>query len=359
MQFEKRLSRLDKKITELGSIDAFLVSNILNVRYLTGFTGSSGTCLLAGSERFFFTDGRYSIQAREEVSGWEIFDVPGKLDEVLDKFNFAELRVGIESESLTCSRYDALKTKFPGIGFVYTSSVVESLRAVKDREEIQGIKEAVAIAERAFLRWLPSLKPGSTEKSLAIKLESFMLEEGGDDLSFKAIIASGLRSAMPHATPTLKPLEEGDLVVIDFGLVYNGYCSDCTRSFVLGQPSREQEDIFDTVRQAQETVFERARAGMSCSEIDKLARDCIEAAGYGELFSHGTGHGVGLEVHELPVIGKNRDDVYVGEGTVFTVEPGIYKPGLGGVRIEDMVIVEEDGVEVLNSLPKNIYIDRS
>jgi len=330
--------------------DALLVTNIANVRYLTGFTGSSGACLLSDKESMFFTDGRYKIQAAREVEGWEVFDMPNKLKETIEQKNYAS--VGVEGGSMTCLRYEELKKQYPSMCFVVTDNLVESLRVIKDISELSTIQYAIDIAQKAYRNWVCNVKPGASEKKLALCLEMGMQEGGGEDLSFKAIVASGLRSAMPHAKPSSKTIEEGDMVVVDFGVKYNGYCSDTTRTLIVGEASALKKGIFNVVKCAQEEVFKHARPGMSCGDVDKLAREYIEKAGWGNYYIHGTGHGVGLDVHEAPTVGK-RQERLIEVGMVFTVEPGIYHPETGGVRIEDMVVMREGGVEILTSLSRD------
>lgn len=333
-----------RKIISQDGLDAFLVTAMSNVRYLTGFSGSFGICLISHNKNIFFTDGRYKIQAEKEVHDWDIVADPSKLIEALKGFG----KIGLEGKHVTCSYLEKLKVEVPKAAFVTTNDVVEKLRIIKDQSELKVIKEAISIAQEAYLSWLPSLKEGAEEKKLALELE-IALQERGDDISFKAIVASGLRSAMPHAKPSSKKIENGDMVVVDFGVKYKGYCSDTTRTIIVGRFDEGQE-IFNIVKGAQEEVIKHARPGMSCGDVDALARGYIEKAGWGESFSHGTGHGVGLDIHENPTIGKDRSDL-IEEGMVFTVEPGIYHPELGGVRIEDMVYVRENGLEVLTLLP--------
>jgi len=297
----------------------------------------------------FFTDGRYKIQAAREVEGWRVFDEPNKLKEIIEQKKYA--RLGIEGGSMTCLRYEELKNKYTSSCFVVTDNLVESLRIIKDASELLIMRDAIDIAEKAYKNWVHGVKPGASEKELALRLEMAMQEGGGEDLSFKAIVASGLYSAMPHAKPSSKIIEEGDMVVVDFGVKYNGYCSDTTRTLIVGEASELKKEIFNVVKCAQEEVFKFARPGMSCGDVDSLARDYIEKAGWGDYYIHGTGHGVGLDVHEAPTVGKEQKKL-IDIGVVFTVEPGIYHPEVGGVRIEDMVVMREGGLEVLTSLPR-------
>jgi len=275
---ENRRRLLLEKLLQY-ELDALLITNIANVRYLTGFTGSSGACLLSGKENMFFTDGRYKIQAAREVEDWVVFDAPNKLKETIKQKNYT--RVGVEGGSMTCLRHEELKKQYPSMLFVVTDNLVESLRVVKDSSELCTIKDAIDIAQKAYSNWVHDVKPGVSERKLALSLEMAMQEGGGEDLSFKAIVASGLRSAMPHAKPSSKTIEEGDMVVVDFGVKYNGYCSDTTRTLIVGEASALKKEIFDVVKCAQEEVFKYARSGMSCGDVDGLAREYIEKAGWG------------------------------------------------------------------------------
>ena len=242
-----------------------------------------------------------------------------------------------------------------GIGTVAvpTSRVVESLRAVKDEGERDAIRKAAAIADRAFERILEELRPGRTEREIALRLEFMMREMGADGASFDIIVASGPRSALPHGVASDRVLEKGDLVTLDFGASYRGYCSDITRTVVLGEPNDAQRRIYETVREAQQAAVDAIRPGMTGKEADRVARDRIKASGYEKYFGHGTGHGLGMEVHEAPRLSPRGEEI-LEPGMVVTVEPGIYLPEFGGVRIEDDVIVTEDGREVLTQSPKHL-----
>lgn len=340
------MSRLDKlrhKLSERG-IEAFLISRPVNFRYLSGFDGE-GFLLITRNRAYLFTDFRYAEQAREHVPGFDLVQVRGELSGWLPQFisDLGIRQLGLEGDDLSLNTYRKLAEKVlslnPPPELIPTGGIVESLRAVKDKEEIEKIGRAASLAEAA-LRWANEfLRPGMEERKIAWELEKFLRENGSEELPFEIIVASGPNSALPHARPTSRLLLEGEPVVIDLGARVQGYCSDFTRTFFLGKPPREFERIFRLVQEAQTVALEEIRSGMTGEEADGLARKVIEKAGYGEAFGHGLGHGVGLEVHEAPRLGPGSADM-LQEGMVFTLEPGIYLGGRGGVRLEDMVVLK-------------------
>jgi len=337
-------------------VDAILIIDPANLRYLTGFTGSSGFSIITEKHAIFVTDFRYQEQAGDEVRGFEIRVESGErgaeIKRIIDELGIK--RLGFEADGISYGFYKRLRRR--GIKLRPLNNVVESLRVKKSKIELSYIKRAVKRAERAFRRLMPYIKVGATERELANRLEFFLKEEGCVNLPFDVIVASGPGSALPHARPTNKRLRRGDLVLIDWGGECEGYYSDITRTLILeGKDLSRRFEIHDHVLKAQERALRGIRPGIKATAIDRDARRYIEKKGYGEYFGHGTGHGVGLKVHEAPAISWRSRDV-IEDGMVFTIEPGIYLPGFGGVRIEDMVVVRGDKVEVLTSLPRGLKV---
>lgn len=335
--------------------DALLITGIENIRYITGFTGSSGVLLMTDNGGIFFTDSRYTEQALKEVEAKvEIKEYKKRVPELAGALIDAGYkRVGFEDSSLTYREYQELKKEARGVKLVPLKDRLTLLRGVKSKGELRLISGAADIAYKAFEELLPSIKPGKREDDLAIELEYLMRKGGAEGLSFDVIVASGGRSALPHGRATSKRLKIGDPVVIDFGARYEGYHSDETVTVFVGKASERHRRIYQTVKEAHDRAIDAVRPGVRFSDIDRTARDFIDKAGYGKYFGHGTGHGVGLNVHEAPSISPNSKGV-AEEGMVFTIEPGIYIPKVGGVRIEDMVVVTKEGCRVLTKIPKDL-----
>ena len=349
-----------KKILQTGKVDALLLTDSANMRYVAGFTGE-GYVYISDKQAIVVTDSRYTIAAKKECPGFAVVEWKSKgyyaaLQHAIKEDGVR--RLGIEDEVMTVAGKNRLASSLADAGLteVQTDELglsVTECRQIKTAQEIRFIEEAEAIGDRAFSKLLTVLKAGMTEKQVAAWLEFFMKEEGAEGFSFDTIAASGLNSAMPHAVPTDKKLEEGDFLTMDFGCLYRGYCSDMTRTVVIGQASDKQREIYETVLRAQETALQGIRPGMTGKEIDALARDVIVDAGYGEYFGHALGHSVGLEIHERPNFSAKEKTV-IQPGMVITVEPGIYVEGIGGVRIEDVVIITEDGCENITHSPKEL-----
>lgn len=347
--------RLKSLRRRLRAVDAFLVTDMQNVRWLTGFTGSAGYVLITRNENFLVTDFRYEEQSRREVEGWEVVIEKREMASALRRMG---KKLGIRTlaveDTISLGFAESIKSSFREIKPV--KQAVEKLRAVKDKEEIAEIKRAVRIAETAFRKIKPYIKSGVAENVIALRLEERLRKEGSEGLPFDIIVAAGDNSAMPHAKPTSRRLKPGDLVIIDWCARSGGYCSDMTRTFLLrGKGLARKKKIYNIVLKANRSAVRKTASGASTASIDRAARDVIENAGYGECFGHATGHGVGLDVHEMPGISRRRSS-RVREGMVFTIEPGIYVPGLGGVRIEDMVAVGARGAVGLTSLPRRLEI---
>lgn len=345
-----------KEVLYKRGIEGILIFSSENIRYLTGFSGSEGFLLVGEGEELLMVDGRYITQAKEEARGCRITLVEKGIKEVAAHVSTLGLKhVGFEAAGISVALFEQLQEEFEGVELVPIKEELERLRGKKTTEEITSIRGAVEIAERAWESVLEMLRPGTRENELALELEYKMKKEGSEGVAFDLIVASGPRSALPHAQPAARSIEEGDLVLFDFGSCCRGYNSDETCTVVLGRATKEQKRVYQVVREAHDKAIELVRPGVRLTEIDAAARGHIHEAGYGEHFGHGTGHGVGLAVHEWPVVGKDSQDV-AEEGMVFTIEPGIYIPGWGGVRIEDMVVVTVGGCEVLTTISKDLMI---
>ncbi|BDG36745.1 M24 family metallopeptidase [Saccharococcus caldoxylosilyticus] len=337
-------------------IDGLLVTNPYNRRYITGFTGTAGVAVISRDKAVFITDFRYVEQASQQVKGFEIVQHTGPIVDEAAK-QVARLgiqKLGFEQEDVSYATFKAYESAVKA-ELVPTSHVIEKLRLIKSESEIKILKEAAEIADAAFEHILSFIRPGVKEIDVANELELFMRKQGATSSSFDIIVASGYRSALPHGVATEKSIEKGELVTLDFGAYYKGYCSDITRTIAVGAISEELKTIYDIVLQAQLRGMEGIKPGMTGKEADALTRDYISEKGYGEYFGHSTGHGIGLEIHEGPALSV-RSDVVLAPGMVVTVEPGIYIPGLGGVRIEDDTVVTENGNESLTHSPKELII---
>jgi Xaa-Pro aminopeptidase len=339
-------------------VDVILVTALTNVRYLTGYTGSNGLALIGSDTRTFITDFRYLEQAADEVDPtFERRRAPVDLLEgVGEALPDPPLRLGFEDAHLSVRDHGRLRELLPdGVELVAAGGLAERLRAVKEPTEIERIRAATAIADRAFEELIGEGLVGRTERELAAALERAMLAHGAQRPSFETIVASGPHGARPHAQPRGVELGRGELVVIDWGAQVDGYCSDCTRTVATGDPGDQARRVYQLVLEAQLEGVKAIEAGANGRAVDAVAREVIEAGGQGEHFGHGLGHGVGLEVHEAPRLSQHAEDE-LREGNVVTVEPGVYLPECFGVRIEDLVVVTEGGCEVLTSVPKELIV---
>jgi Xaa-Pro aminopeptidase len=343
-----RGDRLEQLLTE-RELDRMLVTDLTNVRYLTGFTGTNGACVCGSGVRLFFTDFRYTERAAAEVEGWEPITVGGDwLGAIAERL---EGRAGFEDDQMSVRVLEKLKEKLAdGVEAVPAGGTVERLRRVKDERELAAIEAASELADEVW-RWsLERGLAGRAEREVARAAEARIRELGGDP-SFPAIVAAGPNGALPHAEPGARQIGRGELVVFDMGAKLDGYCSDGTRTYATGDPGDDARAVYEVVREAQQAALDAIAAGVEGEAVDTAARKSIEAAGHGERFGHGLGHGVGLEVHEGPRLSQRSDDV-LAPNEVVTVEPGIYLPGRLGVRIEDLVVVTETGHRNLSTLPK-------
>ncbi len=346
---------LKKRLPELG-VDGIMITDINNLRYITGFTGSSGFLILTKKHSIFVTDFRYQEQAKREVKGFSIKIETGErtdtVKRLVEKYEIKKL--GFEDHSINYHTFKKLLGK--NIKLKALTNIVENLRLIKSLKELSYIKTAIQRAENAFRKLQPIIKVGATEQKLAIKLGGLLKEEGCKKVPFGVIVASGQMSAFPHAKPTNRVIKKGDFILFDWGGECEGYYSDMTRMIAIkGKHLKKQLEMYSIVFDAQSKAIEAVKPGTKSSVIDAAAREFIKQRGYNGYFGHGTGHGIGLAVHEKPVISwQNKDTVEA--GMVFTIEPGVYLPDFGGVRIEDIVSVRKDGAEVLTTLPRKLKI---
>ncbi len=354
-----RTQRLVRKL-KADQLPALMVTDANNRRYLSGFSGSAGTCVVTYEEAYLLTDFRYTDQATQQAPDYQVITYKKGLQEGLSQLleDLEVDQVGFEADDVTYRTYSNLCDELGDIEWAPTSGIIEKLRQVKDDEEVQIIREAAQIADEAFEEILPSVRPGRTESEVALDLEFCMRRLGAEELAFGLIVASGVRSSLPHGRASEKVIGEGEFVTFDYGAAYCGYCSDATRTVITGEPTEKQREVYDTVLRAQKAAVEFIEPGRTGEEVDRVARDIIAEAGYGDNFGHGLGHGVGLAVHEGPRLSQQNGDTELAPGMVVTVEPGIYISGWGGVRIEDLVMVTEDGAEVLTSPTKDLVVQK-
>jgi Xaa-Pro aminopeptidase len=353
--FAERLRRI-RAILRARAMDAFLITSPENRRYLSGFKAedaaineSSGALLITAKEAIVLTDGRYEVQAGQECQGWRLFIYRKGLKEAVKRLTeeAGVKKLAYEPEYLTCAGLEAIKKACPRLDIAPLSGRIETMRAIKSQEEIMHIKAAITAAEIVFKEVSSAIHPGMTEKEVAWRIvEGLSMRAEGP--SFPPIVASGPNSALPHAVPTERPIAEGEPVIIDMGAKLNGYSSDMTRTIFIGEPMPPFKEIYNTVRAAQIAAQNAISAGMAARTVDRIARDIIKTAGFGPMFNHSLGHGVGLAVHEAPALSpRNRKTLR--QGMVATIEPGIYLPGQGGVRLENMVYIGEKGGLMLST----------
>lgn len=346
------------KLLEQENVEAVLISDGYNMRYLSGFCGATGYLYLSGKQQVLMTDSRYTTQAKKEAPQFDVVEVsasqgyPQWIASCIQKD--AVKSIGFEDQQMICAEFKKISSQVSeDVQWKEMGEKVNQMRCIKTDQEIEKIARAEEIGDLAFQRILGDIKPGVTELTIAAKLDYYMRELGAEGNSFDTIAASGLHSAMPHAIPSEKKLEQGDFLTMDFGCRYPGYCSDMTRTVVLGKASDKQKEIYGIVLEAQTAALEQIRAGKTGAEIDKVARDIIAEAGYGDCFGHGLGHSTGLFIHEEPRLSPKCHTV-LQEQVTMTVEPGIYVPEFGGVRIEDLVVITEKGCRNLTHSPKEL-----
>lgn len=338
------------------NLQAMLVTSDFNRRYMTGFTGTAGVAVVTLDKAFFITDFRYTEQASEQVKDFEIIEHKGLIQEEVGQLvkKLSVENIGFEKNHLTYGQYETYKNNIE-VALLPADNLIERIRLIKDSEEINILKKACKIADDAFEHILTYIKPGIKEIDVANELEFFMRKQGATSSSFDMIVASGLRSSLPHGVASEKEIQAGELVTLDFGALYQGYCSDITRTVAVGEISDELKNIYNVVLQAQIRGVEGIKPGMSAKEADKLTRDYIDQQGYGKYFGHSTGHGLGMEVHEMPGLSFRSNEI-LKPGMVVTIEPGIYVPHVGGCRIEDDIVITENGAERLTKSNKDLII---
>lgn len=343
-----------REVMKEQHMEAIWITNDVNRRYLTGFTGSSGYVLITLDQAYLLTDFRYMTQAPEQAKDFVVVEhgpsVNDNLKQLLQEARIS--RLGFEEDHTSFSTYRKYESDLKPCELVPVSGMVEELRMFKDNDELKIMKEAADLVDKTFLHMLEVLNPGVSEWDACLELETFMRKHGASGPSFETIIASGERSALPHGAASSKIMQNTEFVTMDFGAIYNGYCSDITRTVFLGEPTAKHREIYDIVLEAQMHTLEQLKPGMTGREGDALARDTIVRYGYGDMFGHSTGHGLGMEVHEQPRLSKLSDTI-LKPGMVVTVEPGIYIPGFGGVRIEDDIVITDTGVRRLTESTKD------
>ncbi|GIP02191.1 Xaa-Pro dipeptidase [Paenibacillus lautus] len=351
-----RVVKLREQLQAKG-LTAMLVASPINRRYLTGFTGSAGYVLITRDEAYLLTDFRYMTQAPQQAVGFKVVEHGPKVMETVKDLLSSEgiASLGFEQDHVTYGVFSAYSEQLAPISLVPVSGLVEDLRIFKDAEELSIMQRAADLADQTFSHVLTILAAGKTEREIDLEMEMFMRKHGATASSFDTIVASGERSALPHGVASERVIQGNEFVTFDFGALLDGYCSDLTRTVALGSPDPKLKEIYDIVLEAQLHALDHIKPGMTGREADALARDIISRYGYGEYFGHSTGHGLGMEVHESPRLSKLSDDV-LQPGMVVTVEPGIYLPGLGGVRIEDDIVITETGIRILTSSSKDYTV---
>jgi len=342
-------------LLEAKQLEAIIIDSPINRRYLSGFTGSAGTLLLTTSASYLLTDFRYRTQAAEQANGYQVLEYMSQpmveIKTLLQKLGIN--KVGFEQDHISFAQYKQWENELVGIELSPTSGLVEQIRMIKDQAELQIIQEAADLADRTFAHILNYIKPGVRELDIALEMEMFMRSNGATSSSFETIVASGERSALPHGIASERIIGNNEFVKLDFGAYYKGYCSDITRTVVVGKPTEKHLEIYNIVLEAQLNALANIKPGVTGVQGDAFARDVITNYGYGELFGHGTGHGIGMEIHEAPRLSRFSDTILT-PGMTVTVEPGIYIPGFGGVRIEDDIVITHTGNQILTKSPKEL-----
>ncbi|MBH5318079.1 aminopeptidase P family protein [Paenibacillus sp. GSMTC-2017] len=349
-----RVNQLRKLLDDV-QLEAILIGSPYNRRYISGFTGSSGYVLITSQKSYLLTDFRYRIQAAQQVEGFEIVEHGtnplNDVHELLAQSGISKL--GFEQDHVNYGEFVQWTKTLGSIELKPVAGFVEKLRMIKDDSELQVMQEAADLADRTFTYILGLIRSGMKETDVALEMEVFMRSNGATSSSFDTIVASGERSALPHGVASDRVIGVDEFIKLDFGAYYNGYCSDLTRTVVIGKPNDRHREIHSIVLEAQMHALEYIRPGMTGREADALTRDIITKYGYGDHFGHGTGHGLGMEIHEAPRLSKLSETILT-PGMTVTVEPGIYIPGFGGVRIEDDIVITESGIKILTSSPKEL-----
>lgn len=354
-QYAARVQKLERALAALP-LDSIVVTHLPNIRYLCGFTGSNGLLLSLRGRRTFYTDGRYTEQAKNEVHGAKVIIAKGSLlQEAAKHIAGAKIaRLGCEADRLSVATLEALRKMLPkSVKMVSTTSVVDCLRMVKDEQELALIREAVVMGADLLTPAIETIRPGARESEVAAEIEYAARRWGAEGMSFETIVAAGARSALPHGRASCATIPKRGFVILDLGVILHGYCSDMTRTVHVGSVPRGSKQIYQAVLDAQEAAIEAVAPGVTAGAVDHAARSVLKKAKLDRYFIHSTGHGVGLEIHEPPRIAREQAEV-LQPGMVITIEPGVYLPGQGGVRIEDMVVVTERGSQVLTPATKEL-----
>lgn len=344
-----------RQVMNQKGLDAVVILSPYNCRYLSGFTGTSGSLLITQDDSQLITDFRYIQQANDQAKDFEVINQEGpmlaKINELIEQGKYK--KVGVEADLITYNNYQSLNTENVELSSI--EGVIETIRMIKDEFEIKQIQKAADIVDETYEHILKWIKPGMTENEVNNEMEMFMRSKGATCSSFDTIVASGHRGALPHGVASNKVIEHGDMITLDYGALYEGYVSDVTRTFAIGEPKKEMKKIYNIVLEAQLAALEQIKPGMTGKEADSIARDIIKGYGYGDAFGHSLGHGIGLEVHEGPGLSQ-KSDIVLEENMCITLEPGIYIDGLGGVRIEDDVLVTKNGLQRFTKTSKDLII---
>ncbi len=353
--YSKRQKDLRMVLDERG-LDGMLITNLTNVRYISGFTGSAASCLITPEGQYFITDGRYIEQSKAQVKGFERFiDMNSHLSQIKDNnLNPNGFKLAFEGDHMSYALYENMISMFPNTKWENSSMILEDLAAVKDDHELECIRTAVEVTDKVYEEILPMLRPGFTEKQVANTMVS-KYREYAEGEAYSPIVATGPNGALPHAIPTEREFQNGDFIVIDAAAKYGGYHADMTRTPVVGKATEKHKEVYSIVKEAQQRGCDIAKAGVPCKEVDAATREYIGSMGYGKYYTHGTGHGLGLEIHTSPRFSPQSEQV-LEVNNVMTIEPGIYLAGWGGVRIEDDVIIGQDDCEILNQTTKDLVV---
>jgi len=352
--FSKRILSLREELHS-QNVDAIFVSFLPHLRYFSNFSGSYGLGIVFKNSNLFCTDGRYKEQVKDELSGWKVFISRDNLIEFIKEKKLLQgiKTIGFDKNTLSYAEHTKLVELFPHIKFIPFENVFEKFSSVKDETELASLKKAIAITDNVFTEILSAIEIGMTENEVAAEISFLQKIYGGEQDAFEPIVASGWRGALPHARPTQKKIKRGEMLVLDFGTVVNGYHSDMTRTISTGKISQEVKNVYQVVKDAQQKAIDAVKNGMQAKAIDKVAREYIHKKGYGKFFNHSLGHGVGLQIHEAPKLSP-KGEAILQTGMAITIEPGIYIPNLCGVRIEDIVVVENDGCKILTQSSKEL-----
>jgi len=353
--YSKRQTKLKTALSAKG-LDGLLITNLTNIRYICGFTGSAASCLVTPEGQYFITDGRYIEQSKEQVKGFDRYiDMDSHFAQIKNNnLNPNGFKLGFEGSHMSFAQYETMVKTFPNTTWENTSMIVEDLASVKDDYELDCLRTAVEITDKVYEEILPMLRPGFTEKQVANTMVS-KYREYAEGEAYSPIVATGPNGALPHAIPTDREFQKGDFIVIDAAAKYGGYHADMTRTPVVGEATEKHHEIYSIVKEAQQRGCDAAKAGVPCKVVDAATRDYIGDMGYGDYYTHGTGHGLGLEIHTSPRFSP-QSEATLEKNNVMTIEPGIYLAGWGGVRIEDDVIIHEDGCEILNKTTKDLVV---